>query len=161
MCIFSGYPSRNCVQESDQQFTNFLILKCFITIPFLGDYSCPIFKITWDFPGGAVVKNPPAMQGTWVQALVWEDPICRRATKPTHTTTEPALQSPQPTTTEPACLERVLHKKRSHCSEKPVHRTEEQPPLAENQRKPAHSNGDPTQPKNRKKKKITILEQIS
>ncbi|KAJ8797997.1 hypothetical protein J1605_016880 [Eschrichtius robustus] len=23
------------------------------------------------------------MQGTWVRALVWEDPTCRRATKPT------------------------------------------------------------------------------
>ena len=33
-------------------------------------------------PGVAVVKNPPAMQGTWVQALVWEDPTCHGATKP-------------------------------------------------------------------------------
>ena len=24
------------------------------------------------------------MQGTWVQALVWEDPTCRGATKPMH-----------------------------------------------------------------------------
>ena len=22
-----------------------------------------------------LVKNPPAMQGTWVQSLVWEDPL--------------------------------------------------------------------------------------
>ena len=48
------------------------------------------------FPGGAVIKNPPAgaslvaqwlriclpMKGTRVRALVWEDPICRRATGP-------------------------------------------------------------------------------
>ena len=34
------------------------------------------------FPGGAVVKNPPPMQGTWVRALVWEDPTCHGATKP-------------------------------------------------------------------------------
>ena len=34
------------------------------------------------FPGGAVVKNPPAMQGTRVRALVWEDSTCRGATKP-------------------------------------------------------------------------------
>ena len=36
------------------------------------------------FPGGTVVKNPPANagDGTRVQALVWEDPICHRATKP-------------------------------------------------------------------------------
>ena len=35
------------------------------------------------FPGGTVVKNPPA-KGTWVRALVREDPTCRRATKPVH-----------------------------------------------------------------------------
>ena len=29
------------------------------------------------FPGGAVVKNQPANSGTWVQALVQEDPTCR------------------------------------------------------------------------------------
>ena len=29
-----------------------------------------------DFPGGTVVKNPPA--------LVWEDPTCHEATKPVH-----------------------------------------------------------------------------
>ena len=34
------------------------------------------------FPGGAVVKNPPANEGTRVRALVWEDPTCRTATKP-------------------------------------------------------------------------------
>ena len=36
------------------------------------------------FPGGAVVKNPPANAGAWVQVLVWEDPTCHRATKPMH-----------------------------------------------------------------------------
>ena len=35
-----------------------------------------------DFPGGTVVKNPPAMQGTRVRALVREDPTYRGATKP-------------------------------------------------------------------------------
>ena len=35
-----------------------------------------------DFPGDAVVKNPPANAGTRVRALVWEDPTCRGATKP-------------------------------------------------------------------------------
>ena len=28
-----------------------------------------------DFPGGSVVKNPPAKQGTWVQSLEKEDPL--------------------------------------------------------------------------------------
>ena len=36
----------------------------------------------WDFPGGAVVKNPPANAGIQVRALVREDPTCRRATRP-------------------------------------------------------------------------------
>ena len=29
----------------------------------------------WSFPGGLVVKNPPAVQETWVQSLVWKDPL--------------------------------------------------------------------------------------
>ena len=28
-----------------------------------------------DFPGGSVVKNPPAKQETWVRSLGWEDPL--------------------------------------------------------------------------------------
>ena len=28
-----------------------------------------------DFPGGSVIKNPPAMQESWVQYLGWEDPL--------------------------------------------------------------------------------------
>ena len=44
-----------------------------------------IFKVIfWGFPGGAVVKNPPANAGTRVQALVREDLTCRGATKPVH-----------------------------------------------------------------------------
>ena len=27
------------------------------------------------FPGGSVVKNPPAMEETWVQSLGWEDSL--------------------------------------------------------------------------------------
>ena len=37
-----------------------------------------------DFPGGTVVKNPPANAGDTVRALVQEDPTCRGATKPVH-----------------------------------------------------------------------------
>ena len=33
-----------------------------------------LFK-TMGFPGGSVVKNPPAKQETWVQSLGWEDPL--------------------------------------------------------------------------------------
>ena len=36
-----------------------------------------------DFPGGAVVKNPPANAGNMGSSvLVREDPTCRGATKP-------------------------------------------------------------------------------
>ena len=35
-----------------------------------------------DFPGGPVVKNPPAMQGTWIRSLVQEYSTCHGAAKP-------------------------------------------------------------------------------
>ena len=35
-----------------------------------------------DFPGGAVVKNPPAYAGDMVRSLVREDPTFSGATKP-------------------------------------------------------------------------------
>ena len=34
------------------------------------------------FPGGSVVKNPPANAGDTVRSLFWEDPTCLGATKP-------------------------------------------------------------------------------
>ena len=89
------------------------------------------------------------MQGTRVQALVREDPICRRATKAMRhnywaCALEPASHNywahvPQPL--KPARLEPMLHKsshrnekparlepmlhKRSHRNEKPAHRNKE------------------------------------
>ena len=36
----------------------------------------------WGFPGGLVVKNPPANAGDLVRSLIWEDPTCPRAIKP-------------------------------------------------------------------------------
>ena len=35
-----------------------------------------------DFPGGAVVKNPPANAGNTGLSLVQEDPTCCRAARP-------------------------------------------------------------------------------
>ena len=47
------------------------------------EYVCLVQSLAErGFPGGTVVKNPPANTGTRVQALVREDPTCRRATKP-------------------------------------------------------------------------------
>ena len=74
------------------------------------------------FPGGAVVKNPPANAGDiWVQALVQEGPTCRRATKPVRHN----YWARMPQLLKPAHPEPMLHNKRSHCNEKPVHHNEE------------------------------------
>ena len=34
-----------------------------------------LLSLCMDFPGGAVVKNPPTVQETWVQSLGWKDPL--------------------------------------------------------------------------------------
>ena len=57
------------------------------TLPKMGsDVNIDVLKCIkrkmLDFPGGAVVKNPPANAGARVQALVPEDPTCHGATKP-------------------------------------------------------------------------------
>ena len=100
------------------------------------------------------------MQGTRVRALVWEDPTCHEATKPVrHNYWACALEPMShnnwacvPPLLKPTHLEPVLHNKRSHCNEKPAHRNEEYPPLATTRENP-RSNDDPTQPKNKFKKK--------
>ena len=61
------------------------------------------------------------MQGTRVRALVWEDPTCRRATKPMRHN----YWARVPQTTEPAHLEPVLRNKGSYRNEKPAHRNKE------------------------------------
>ena len=38
----------------------------------------------WVFPGGTVVRNPPASAGDMGMIPGPEDPTCRRATKPVH-----------------------------------------------------------------------------
>ena len=66
------------------------------------------------------------MQGTWVRALVKEDPTCRGAYKPMRHnywafTLEPAslnYWAGVPQLLKLTCLEPVLHNKRSHHNEK-------------------------------------------
>ena len=61
------------------------------------------------------------MQGTWVRALVREDPTGRGATKPmSHN-----YWARMPQLLKPVRLEPVLRNKRSHRNEKPAHRNEE------------------------------------
>ena len=73
------------------------------------------------------------MQGTWVQALVQDDPTCCGATKPVrHDYWACALEAAShnywahvPQLLKPVRLEPRLRKKRSHRNEKPTHRNEE------------------------------------
>ena len=98
------------------------------------------------------------IQGTRVWSLVREDLTCCGATKPVHHnywslhTLEPAhcnYWSPHSLgpachnywtrmlqLLKPVCLEPVLHNKRSHLSEKPTHRNEEQPLLGTTRESP-------------------------
>ena len=98
------------------------------------------------------------MQGTQVWALVWEDPTCRRATKPVrHNCWACALEPAShkywarvPQLLRPVRLEPVLHSKRSRRNEKPAHHNEEWTPLSTTREEPARSNEDPMQPKIKK-----------
>ena len=88
--------------------------------------------------------------GTWVRALVQEDPTCCRAARPKH-------HNYWACTLEPAHLQPVLCGGRGHRGERPVHGNEEwPPPTATKKRKPTRSHEVPTQPKINKliKKKI-------
>ena len=58
------------------------------------------------------------MQGTWVQALVQEDPTCCRAARP-------VCHSYWAYTLEPTHLEPVLQDERSHHNGRPAHGNEE------------------------------------
>ena len=51
-----------------------------MTSPYSGTSETPLLG----FPGGPVVKNPPAMQRTWIWSLIWEDPTVHKATEPMH-----------------------------------------------------------------------------
>ena len=39
-----------------------------------GGHSTPL-QYSWAFLVAQMIKNPPAMQKTWVQSLGWEDPL--------------------------------------------------------------------------------------
>ena len=60
------------------------------------------------FPGGSVVKNPPAVQETQVQSLGWEDPL--EEDMATHTR---ILAWRVSWTEEPAGLQSIGHKSRT------------------------------------------------
>ena len=69
-----------------------------------------------------------SMQGTWIQSLVWEDYTCRGATKPMcHNCWACPLQLVSHNYWSPWALESMIRNKRSHHSEKPVHRNQSSP----------------------------------
>ena len=68
-----------------------------------------------DFLGGPVVKNPPAMQGTWIQSIAWEDFTCCGQLSPCDAATKPIHQEP------------VVYNRKSRCSEKLMYRKESSP----------------------------------
>ena len=79
-----------------------------------------------DFPGGAVIKNPPANAGGTGSSPGPGGSHMSRSNK----ARVPQLLSLrsracEPQLLKPACLEPVLCNKRSHRSEKPAHRNEE------------------------------------
>ena len=51
--------------------------KCSLCCTVGSQYLCILYIVVyiWGFPGGLVVKNPPAMRETWVSSLGWEDPL--------------------------------------------------------------------------------------
>ena len=55
------------------------------------------------FPGGSVVKNPPAKAGDKGSVSDPEDPICRGATKPMWHSYQVCALEPGNCTTEPTC----------------------------------------------------------
>ena len=84
------------------------------------------------------------MQGTWVWALVQEDPTCHGATTPMHHSywacaLEPVSHNYWARVLQllkTVRLESMLCNKRSHCSEKPTYHNEEQPPLTATRESP-------------------------
>ena len=71
-----------CIQTftfSEVPFSKiFLVNKWWMTIATETLFQSPFSKYVWvltGFPGGLVVKHPPAKQETWVWSLGWEDSL--------------------------------------------------------------------------------------
>ena len=71
------------------------------------------------FPGGSVVKNPPASAGFDPSSR--NIPHTKKQLSLCITTTEPMLESPKAATTEARALRPVFFNNRSRPSEKPEH----------------------------------------
>ena len=107
-----------------------------------------------DFPGGAVVKNPPANGGDMDSIPGREDPTCCGATTPVRHN----YWAHVPQLLKPACLQPVLHNKRGHYNEKPVHHNIEYPSLVATRESPRAA--AKTQRSQKKPKKQTTMSQL-
>ena len=109
------------------------------------------------FPGGSVVKNPPANAGDmgWIPGSR-EIPQATEQLSPCTTTTEPVLQSPCITVTE-ACEPRAQATREATIMRTPDTATGEQPPFAATREKPTRSNKDPAQPKTKKSDRSQVI----
>ena len=120
--------SNNCITSTDAKILFVLEKKISFWLTIRSDRNR-------GFPGGAVVENPPAMQGTRVRAPVWEDLTCRGAARPvshTYWACASGACAPQP------------ERPRQWEARAPRWRVA---PARRNWRKPSHRNKDPTQPK--------------
>ena len=94
-----------------QKFNSVSLLSSFPNAFFLSS------EVTFmGFPGGSVVKNPPANAGNIrLRSLILKDPTCHRATKHVRHDYWPLLHSQWAITTEPTCAatnaqqQRCLH----------------------------------------------------
>ena len=94
--------------------------------------------LSWySFPGGPVVKNPPASTGDMGLIPVKVDPTCCGVTKPVH-------HNFWACSLEPACLQPELCSKRRHREGSPCPATDSS--SHSSQRKPARSDEGPGQP---------------
>ena len=77
-----------------------------------------------DFPGGPVVKNPPANSGDMGSKLAWGSlhlPQSNKAHAPQ--LLRASSRAPMPQLLKPTCPESVLSNKGSHHNKKPIHRS--------------------------------------
>ena len=85
-------------------------------------------KLSQDLPGGAVVKNPPAITGAQFDPWSGKIPHAAEQLSPCATTPEAVSHSHwahEPQLLKPTRLELVLCNKRNHRNEKPTHHNEE------------------------------------
>ena len=114
--------------------------------------SCLSYKKEDDrgFPGGSVVKTPPAMQATWVQSPIQEDPTYHGATKPmcyNYWAHDLRPESRNPWAHVPQILQPACPRACALQQEEPPQReiTGDQLHLLQLEENP-HSNRDPAQP---------------